>query len=299
MGTRWVTDVLRFDVQIYPPGLDCTTIGIKPMRHQCPFLLCACLLLTACIPLTDFLALHPDDSYILPSEALPSGTEEIFLEAEDGVRIQALHLHDPSSDTITIFFHGNAGNIYHRLDDYQHLRRLGTSVFAVSYRGYAKSEGSPSEAGIYQDGKVAFDYVAKVMGFLPSRIFIFGRSIGSTVATDLAQDKDIAGLILVSPLSSARDQASVMGLGFATPLVGTAFENDKKIKRLKAPLLVMHGTRDQIVPIGMGRKVFDAAISQKSFHEIEGAGHNNLSNRFAKSYWTTISVFLKQSSKNR
>ena len=196
-------------------------------------------------------------------------------------------------------FYGNAGNIYRRLNDYRRLRRLGTGVFAVSYRGYAKSEGSPSEAGIYRDGKVAFDYVAKVMGFLPSRIFIFGRSIGSTVATDLAQDKDIAGLILVSPLSSARDQASAMGLGFATPLVGKAFENDKKIKRLKAPLLVMHGTRDQIVPIGMGRKVFDAAISQKSFHEIEGAGHNNLSNRFAKSYWTTISVFLKQSSKNR
>ncbi len=299
MGTGWMTDILRFDVQIYSPGLDCTTIGIKPMRHLCPFLLCACLLLTACIPLVNFLTFHPDDSYILPSEALPSGTEEVFFEAEDGVRIQALHLHNPSSDIITIFFHGNAGNIYHRLNDYQRLRRLGASVFAVSYRGYAKSEGSPSEAGIYRDGKVAFDYVAKVMGFLPSRIFIFGRSIGSTVATDLAQDKDIAGLILVSPLSSARDQASAMGLGFATPLAGKAFENDKKINRLKAPLLVIHGTRDQTVPIGMGRKVFDAAISQKSFHEIEGAGHNNLSNRFADSYWTTISVFLKQSSKNR
>ena len=248
---------------------------IKPMRHLCPFLLCACLLLTACIPLTDFLAFHPDDSYILPSEALPPGTEEISFEAEDGVRIQALHLHNPSSDTITIFFHGNAGNIYRRLNDYRHLRRLGTGVFAVSYRGYAKSEGSPSEAGIYRDGKAAFDHVTKVMGYPLSRIFIFGRSIGSTVATDLAQDKDIAGLILVSPLSSARDQASAMGLEFATPLAGTAFENDKKIKRLKAPLLVIHGTRDRIIPIGMGRKVFDAAIGQNYFHEIECSGRSN------------------------
>ena len=299
MGTRWVTDVLRFDVQIYSPGLDCTTIGIKPMRHLCPFLLCACLLLTACIPLVNFLTFHPDDSYILPSEALPSDTEEVFFEAEDGVRIQALHLHNPSSDIITIFFHGNAGNIYHRLNDYQRLRRLGTSVFAVSYRGYAKSEGSPSEAGIYRDGKAAFDYVTKVMGSPPSRIFIFGRSIGSTVATDLAQDKDIAGLILVSPLSSARDLAAAMVLEFATILFVEAFENDKKIKRLKAPLLVIHGNRDGTVPIGMGRIVFDAAISQKTFHEIEGAGHNDLSSRFADRYWTAISVFLKQSSKNR
>ena len=90
-----------------------------------------------------------------------------------------------------------------------------------------------------------------------------------------------------------------MGLGFAKPLVGRAFENDQKIKRLKAPLLVMHGTRDQIIPVDLGRKVFDAAISPKSFHEIKGAGHNNLSNRFAKSYWTTISVFLEQSLKNK
>ena len=249
--------------------------------------------------MVNFFAFHPDDTYILPSEALPPGTEEISFEAEDGVRIQALHLHNPSSDTITIVFHGNAGNIYRRLNDYRRLRRLGTGVFAVSYRGYAKSQGSPSEAGIYRDGKAAFDHVTKVMGYPPSRIFILGRSIGSTVATDLAQDKDIAGLVLVSLLSSARDQASDMGLGFAAPLTGNAFENAKKIKRLKAPLVVIHGTRDRIIPIGMGRNVFDAATSQKYFHEIEGAGHNDLSNRFAAEYWTVISDFLKQSAKNR
>jgi len=269
------------------------------MRHRSPLFLIACLVLTACGPLTDFLAFHPDGSYILPSEALPPGTEEIFLEANDGVRIQALHLRDPSSDTVTIYFHGNAGNIYHRLDDYQHLRRLGTSVFAVSYRGYAKSRGWPHEAGIYRDGKAAFDHVTTVMGIPPSRIFILGRSIGSTVATDLAQSKDIAGLILVSPLSSARDQASAMGLGFAAPLAGEAFENAEKIKRLIAPLLVIHGTRDRTVPIGMGRKVFDAANGQKSFHAIEGAGHNDLSTRFADSYWTAMAGFIERFSNQR
>jgi len=274
---------------------------MQTFRYLLPALclLWACVATTACIPLTNFFAFHPDGSYILQSETLPKDTEEIFLETEDGVRIQAMHLRDPSSDTITIYFHGNAGNIYHRLDEYRHLRRLGTNVFAVSYRGYAKSEGSPSEAGIYMDGRAVFEYAVKVMGFPPSRIFLLGRSIGSTVATELAQGKGIAGLILVSPLSSARDQASVMGLGFAASLVGSAFENDRKIKRLKAPLLVIHGTQDQIVPISLGRKVFDGASSPKIFHEIQGAGHNNLSNWFAKSYWKTISVFLDQFSKNR
>jgi len=214
-------------------------VGIRPMRHRLPLLLVASLLLTACGSLTDLLAFHPDDSYILPSEALPTDTDEIFLEKEDGLPIQALHLRNPSSETITIYFHGNAGNIYHRLGDYRHLRRSGTNVFAVSYRGYAKSQGWPHEAGIYRDGKAAFDHVTAVMGIPPSRVYILGRSIGSTVATDLAQDRDIAGLILVSPLSSARDQASAMGLGFAAPLAGKAFENGEKIKRLKAPLLVL------------------------------------------------------------
>jgi len=274
-------------------------VGIRPMRHRLALLLLAGLLLTACGSLTDLLAFHPDDSYILPSEALPPGTDEVFLETEDGIPIQALHLRNPSSDTVTIYFHGNAGNIYHRLDDYRRLRRLGTSVFAVSYRGYAKSRGWPHEAGIYRDGKAALDHVTTVMGIPASRIFVLGRSIGSTVATDLAQDKDIAGLILVSPLSSARDQAEAMGLAFAAPLAGEAFENGEKIKRLKAPLLVIHGTRDRTVPIGMGRKVFDAATGRKFFQEIEGAGHNDLSTRYGDSYWTAIAAFMGPISKRR
>ena len=226
---------------------------------------------------------------------MPPGTREVFLETDDGVRVQALHFRNPSSDTITVYFHGNAGNIYHRLDDFRALRRLGTSVFALSYRGYAKSRGSPSEAGIYRDGKAAFEYVTQVLGYPPPRVFVFGRSIGSTVAVDLARDRDIAGLILVSPLSDAADQASVMGLGFAAPLTGNAFENDKKIRRLKAPLLVIHGTRDRIIPIGMGRSVFDAAPGRKSFREIVGAGHNDLSTRFADPYWWAVSEFLEAS----
>jgi uncharacterized protein len=253
-----------------------------------------CFLLASCKPLVNHYTFHPDTSYILPQEALPLGAEEIFFEAEDGVRIQALKFHNPSSDSITIYFHGNAGNLYYRLEDYQRLRRLGTSVFAVSYRGYAKSEGTPSEAGIYRDGKAAFDYVTQVLGISPSRIFLFGRSIGSVVATDLAQDKDIAGLILVSPLSNARDQAAAMGLGFVASFVGNTFENDSKIKRLIAPLVVIHGTQDKVIPIGMGRKVFDAATSQKSFYGIQEAGHNNISRQFADRYWPIVSKFINQ-----
>ncbi len=255
--------------------------------------LCSCLWLAACNPLVNFFAFHPNDSYVLATEDLPPDTREVFLKTGDGIRIQALFLNNPSTDFVTIFFHGNAGNIYHRLDDLWQLRRLGTSVLAVSYRGYAKSEGSPSEAGIYRDGKAAFDYVTRELNIAPSRIFIFGRSIGSTVATHLAQNKDIAGLILASPLTNGRDMASAMGLGFIDTLVGNAFENDKKINNVKAPLLVIHGNRDTLIPIHMGRKIFDAASGQKVFHEIKGAGHNDLTQRFARSYWKAVVEFLR------
>jgi len=170
---------------------------------------------------------------------------------------------------------------------------LGTSVFAVSYRGYGKSEGTPFEAGIYLDGKAAFDYLTGALGVSPSRIFIFGRSIGSTVATDLARHKDIAGLILVSPLTNGRDMTSAMGLGFAAPLAGKAFENDIKIKQVKAPLLVIHGSRDSLIPVSMGRRIFDAAHGPKIFHEIKGAGHNDLTLRFADQYWKAVADFLR------
>lgn len=262
------------------------------LRLPSLLILCATLLLSGCKPLVNFYAFHPDTSFFLPAHALPTDTEEVFLETEDGVRIQALKFINPASDIVTIFFHGNAGNLYYRLPDYQRLRELGTTVLAVSYRGYGKSGGEPSEAGIYLDGKAAFDYVTGVMGVPEPQIFLFGRSIGSAVAVNLAQDRDIAGLILVTPLSNARDQATAMGLGFAAPLVEGAFENDRKIKRLNAALLVIHGTDDRIVPIHMGWKLFEAAGGEKSFHHIEGAGHNDISHRFADHYWNAVSEFI-------
>ena len=85
-------------------------------------------------------------------------------------------------------------------------------------------------------------------------------------------------------------------MGFATSLAGNTFQIDKKIKRLKAPLLIIHGTEDPIIPIDLGRAVFDAALSPKSFHEIKGAGHNDLSDRFAEKYWPKISDFIKRES---
>lgn len=252
------------------------------------------LLLAACNPVVNFFAFHPDSSTAVPPDRLPPETEEVFFQASDGVRLQALALRHPDARRLTIYFHGNAGNVYHRLGDLQRLRQLGTNVLALSYRGYGRSEGSPDEAGLYRDAVAAYAHAAGAMGFAPGQIILFGRSLGSTTATDLAQDKNLAGVILISPLSSAADQAEAMGLGFASTLAGDAFDNVAKIARLKAPLLVLHGTNDRVVPLSMGRKLYAAAPGEKRLEIIEGAGHNNLSSTYAQSYWAAVAAFLRR-----
>ena len=261
----------------------------RPKNLVLPF---TCLFLWACKPLVNFVAFHPNSDYILDAESLPPNTSQVFLTTDDKVRVQALYLKNPSAKFVTIFFHGNAGNIYHRINDLQTLRQLGTSVLALSYRGYAKSEGSPTEPGIYLDGKAAFDYLTQKLHIPPHQVFIFGRSIGANVAINLAQNKSIAGLILVSPMTNGHEMAAKMGLGFTIPLTNNIFQNDKKIKQVKTSLLIIHGDQDAVIPISMGQTLFEAANPPKVFQKISGAGHNDLSQRFSGKYWTAIAKFF-------
>jgi hypothetical protein len=250
--------------------------------------------LAACKPLVNHFAFHPDTRYTVTSDKFPPGTKEVFFGADDGVRLHALHLKHPDADTLTIYFHGNAGNVFHRLRDLQLLRQVGTSVLAISYRGYGKSDGSPSEVGIYSDANAAYAFAIATLKYAPQNIVLFGRSLGSTAATDLARDKPLAGVVLISPLSSAAAQADAMGLGFAAGLTGSAFENAKKIKQVKAPLLIVHGTADQVIPIASGQTIYRNAPGEKYFRVIENAGHNDLSHKFAQEYWGAISAFFKR-----
>jgi len=240
------------------------------------------------------LAFHPDNVNILPKNRLPHGVEEIFVNTEDQIKIQVLYLHLVDSDKILIYFHGNAGNIYHRIPSLVQLRRFGVNVIGVSYRGYGKSEGTPSEEGIYLDGDAVFKYITAELGFAQSNIIILGRSIGTTVAMNISQHKEIGGLILVSPLTTGKAQAKAGGLGVISSLAGNSFDNLTKIKNVKAPLLVIHGTHDRVIPYSMGKEIFDSAPAKKKFIKIEGAGHNNLQDTYKQAYWPPIFDFIKE-----
>lgn len=263
-----------------------------------PFILICCLIvLTGCSSLVNQFAFYPDTQNIIPAEKLPFGVDEVFITTEDNVRLQAYYLKNPSSERMLIFFHGNAGNICHRISDIINLKNCGINVLAISYRGYGKSSGTPSEKGIYKDGAAALDYAMQTLGYSVENIIIFGRSIGSTVAVHISQQKDIAGLILITPLTSAKAQAKAKGLCFLSFLAGNAFDNLSKISHIKCPLLVIHGTDDQVLSFSMGKEIFDHAHGKKQLVIIEGAGHNNLSQVDSEKYWGSIAEFIRKANR--
>jgi fermentation-respiration switch protein FrsA (DUF1100 family) len=265
---------------------------VKKIFIKSAALICCFAALAGCSDIVNQFAFYPDTKTAIPAEKLPAGVDEIFFTTGDHVRLQAYYVKNPDSDRLLIFFHGNAGNICHRLPDIIHLKNCGINVLGISYRGYGKSEGSPSEKGIYLDGAAAVDYAVRTLGYPLNRIMIFGRSIGTAVAVHISQHKDIAGLILITPLTSARAHAKAQGLGVFSFLAGDAFDNLSKIQNIRCPLLVVHGTKDEILPFSMGREIFDQASTQKSFVAIEGGGHNNLSQVDPEKYWGAIAKFI-------
>lgn len=256
-------------------------------------LICCLIALAGCSAIVNQFAFYPDTKTFIPVEKLPPGVDEIFITTGDQIRLQAYYVKNPADDRLLIFFHGNAGNICHRLPDIIHLKNCGINVLAISYRGYGKSGGSPSEKGIYLDGEAAVDYAVHTLGYPLNQIMIFGRSIGTTVAVHISQHKDIAGLILISPLTSARDHAKAQGLGLFSFLVGNAFDSLSKMQNIQCPLMVIHGTNDEILPFSMGRKIFDQAMVEKFFVAVNGAGHNNLSQVAPEKFWGALASFIR------
>ena len=251
------------------------------------------LVIPGCKPIVNHFAFYPDTTNVIATEKLPENVQEVTIITEDQVNITSLYLPSAGSEKLLIYFHGNAGNIYHRLSDLQQLQRFGINIIGVSYRGYGKSDGSPSEAGIYLDGNAVYQHAVEQLGFTAENIIILGRSIGSTAAVDLAQGKELHGVILITPLSNGKEQATAGGLGMISSLAGDSFDNLTKIENLKSSLLVIHGTEDYVVPFTMGKAIYERANVKKAFIKIDGAGHNNLQSAYPDEYWRPIYEFIK------
>jgi len=229
-------------------------------------------------------------------ESLGVEAADVFLTSEDGVRLHAFQLpgRGERRELSLLFLHGNAGNASHRLPNADQLAALGVDVFLLDYRGYGRSEGRPSERGLYADARAALRHLTESQGVPQERIVLFGRSLGAAVAVELAREYAVAGMILESAFSSAADVAKAV-LGFPLgPLLRQRFDSLEKIGDVRCPVLFFHGDRDEIIAIELGQKLFERAVEPKWFDTISGAGHNDLVLVGGTAYFQRIREFLEQ-----
>jgi hypothetical protein len=227
--------------------------------------------------LDQFFVYHPDpwkDQDWKARSGLP--LDEVWFQSGDGTKLFGWYVESAATSAVVLWCHGNAGNIINRLENLRELYRIGLSVFIFDYRGYGRSQGKPSEEGLYQDALGAHDYLTRTRMIRPERIVIFGRSLGATVAAEVASHKPAAGLILESPFPSIEAVAKFHYGGLPVHwLIGAEFALIDRLPQLSLPKLIIHGDQDDIIPLELGRQVFEAAKPPKSFYVIEGAGHNN------------------------
>ena len=201
---------------------------------------------------------------------------DLYFETKDRVKLHGwLFIRDPQAPFL-LWCHGNAGNISHRLDNIARLQSVGFNVFIFDYRGYGKSEGTLSEQGFYRDGEAAWETLLREGPVVPSRVVLFGRSLGCAMAADLATRVPAAGLILESGFPHLGAMARVhYPFVFSERLLSGRYDALSRLKRIKMPALVIHGNRDTIVPIHLGRRLFEAAPEPKEWYEIKEADHND------------------------
>ena len=206
----------------------------------------------------------------LPNENNYSGDkikvdiEEVQIKTSDNINLLGwFHKKDLNKFKTIVYFHGNAGKLENRIHKLNHFKDMDINFLIISWRGFSENSGKPTEQGLYKDGKSAIDWL-KNMGLDDKDIILYGESLGTGIAIEIAQNKNFAGLILETPFTSMIDAAKnvypYIPVGL---LLKDRYENDKKIKNINIPLLVMHGEEDQIIPFKMGKKIYEIANKPK------------------------------------
>lgn len=227
----------------------------------------------------------------VPSSKLEATPQDLGLSYEDvwikvrnwNGKIERLHgwWIPGSSDDVLIYFHGNRGNISYNLGNAQLLHQLGFSILMFDYRGYGKSEGKfPTEAEVYRDAQAAWNYLTLERGIAANQIYLYGHSLGGAIAIDLAiRQPSSAGVIVDNTFTSMRDLAMYQPVYRFFPadlILNQRFDNLSKLKLLRVPLLLLHGTEDRLVPPTMSQVLYETATVPKKIFLVPYGGHNNL-----------------------
>ncbi|MFC1709342.1 alpha/beta hydrolase [Candidatus Omnitrophota bacterium] len=219
--------------------------------------------------------------------------EDVFIKTQDGPTINAWFVPAKDSRYTILFCHGNGGNISHRVGKIEIFNKLGLNMFIFDYRGYGKSEGGPSEQGIYLDVQAAYNYLVKEKGISEDSIVVYGESLGAAVAVDLASRAKLKAVILEGAFTSAKDMSSEIYPFLPTFILKSKLDSLSKIKSIPIAKLFIHSSNDEIVPIRLSRKLFDAAGEPKTFKTI-GGGHNTCHIDSQKEYVQSIVSFIEQ-----
>ena len=204
------------------------------------------------------------------------GVREVTLSTDDGLSLLSWYLPPPPGRPVIVYFHGNGGHIGYRAERLLRFAREGYGVLMPEYRGYGGNPGAPSETGFYADGRAAAGFLDRE-GVAPNRLVLYGESLGSGVAVALAVQHEIGALILEAPPTSVAEVAQCpFPYVPASRMVTDRFDSLSRIGHVRAPILVLHGERDRVVPVRYGRALLDAAPEPKEAWFSAEAGHEDL-----------------------
>ena len=252
------------------------------------------------------LVFFPDRVVSRTPAAIGLDFSEVYFNSADGVRLHgwfipapAANQTEPAANLTILWFHGNAGNLGYQVDDLATLRQwTAANIFIFDYRGYGNSAGQPSERGFYRDARAAWNYLLTRPDIDPQRIILYGRSLGTVAAVELAADPPAGpppyAVILYSPLTSLRAMARAVHSRLPLHwLAGGQFNSLARIGGIAAPILIIHSAADEIIPVEQGRRLFAAAPEPKQFLYPDAAGHNDTLDLSDTALGNGLTTFLK------
>lgn len=217
---------------------------------------------------------HPEGHW--EPEGLGTRFQDVTFDTEDNLTLHGWWTPAETEKTL-LWCHGNSGNITHRLDLLQFLTEMDLQVLLFDYRGYGRSEGHAHEKGLYRDATAAYRFLCREKDVSPDHLFLFGRSLGGAVATRLASDTPCGGVILQSTFTSIPEMSNAsMPIPYLYKLLRAKMNSLSRIDQIDEPTLHIHGDQDSVVPISLGRRLYEHARDPKAWVEFPGAGHDDV-----------------------
>ncbi|MEM8929591.1 MAG: alpha/beta hydrolase [Acidobacteriota bacterium] len=237
---------------------------------------------------------YPDGLWEASEHGLPA--EDVWFESEDGTRLHGWWIPHPEARMTVLYCHGNSGNIAERTAVFTALRRLKVHLFAFDYRGYGRSEGTPSKDGVCADARAALDWVVDNRGVAHHQLVVFGHSLGGAIAIDTtAQRPEVAGLVVQASFTQVVDMARHRYPDLPVHWIAkNGFRSIEKVAELRMPKLFAHGRQDETIPFAHGEALFEAAAEPKEFLAIERAGHNDLHQWGGLRYYSRLTRFRRR-----